>query len=297
MSQTDNLIFNELAAKRDVCLPNVGSLIVRCTGAKRLSARRLLPPHTDILFSKESRGTSLVDTIATVAGVSQERAAAIYGQWLQNNLREGVLTIEGVGVIHENEFAADRQFDNLINPMGNKEIRIQPLTNWFVISFAVLCLLFAIGVAGYIIYSEHIFADKMEKSSVGKIAAAPTVAEPVVAEQPTAEPAETTQTKAPVQNAAEQTTANEEQQTDILPMSVGNSYAVWGVYAELANAEEWQSRVNRRFTDLDARIYRYGERYMVALFECNTRSECVRKAESLKERSHTFDEVWVYTKQ
>lgn len=297
MSQTDNLIFNELAAKRDVCLPNVGSLIVRCTGAKRLSARRLLPPHTDILFSKESRGTSLVDTIAAVAGVSQERASAIYGQWLQNSLREGVLTIEGVGVIRESGFVADLQFDNLINPMGNKEIRIRPLTNWLVISFAVLCLLFAIGVAGYIIYSEHIFADKMEKSSVGKITAAPTVAEPVVAEQPTAEPAETTPTEAPLQNAAEQMTANEEQQTDILPMSVGNSYAVWGVYAELANAEEWQSRVNRRFADLDARIYRYGERYMVALFECNTRSECVRKAESLKERSHTFDEVWVYTKQ
>ena len=81
----------------------------------------------------------------------------------------------------------------------------------------------------------------------------------------------------------------------VLPLSAGRSYAVWGVYIELVNAEAGQRAGNRRYSDIDARIYRYGERYMVALFDNETRSECVREVERLKERSRAFGEVWVYT--
>ena len=78
-------------------------------------------------------------------------------------------------------------------------------------------------------------------------------------------------------------------------MTAGYSYAVWGVYVELVNAEDGMKTVNRRFDDIDSRIYRYGDRYMVALYERPTRSECVRIVENLKERSKSFGEVWVYT--
>lgn len=296
MSQIDNLIFNTLVDGRDLCLPEVGSLVVRRKGAVRLSARRLMPPQTDIVFSKERRGAVLTDIIASVASVSQQRAEDIYRQWLQNRRREGTVAIEGVGEIGDNGFLIDEQLRNLINPMGDKEIRIRPLTNWLLISFAVLCLLFAIGVAGYIIYSERMFADKMDKASVGR----PSVEQ---TQTPAVEPIEQTAEQEPVEteapSVAEQPGVAEAEQpvvTDaVLPLSAGRSYAVWGVYIELANAEAGQRTVNRRFSDIDASIYRYGERYMVALFDNETRSECVREVERLKERSRAFGEVWVYT--
>lgn len=296
MSQIDNLIFNTLADGRDLCLPEVGSLLVRRTGAKRLSSRRLVPPQTDIVFSKERRGALLTDIIASVAGVSQERAEEIYRQWLQNRRHEGAVAIEGVGEIGGNGFLIDEQLRNLINPMGDKEIRIRPLTNWLLISFAVLCLLFAIGVAGYIIYSERMFADKMDKASVGRSAVVQTqnpAVEPIeqTAEQEPAEAGQPVETEAPSVAETEQPIVTDA----VLPLSAGRSYAVWGVYMERANAEAGQRTVNRRYSDIEARIYRYGERYMVALFDRDTRSECVREVEALKGRSRAFGEVWVYT--
>lgn len=306
MSQIDNIIYNTLASGRDLYLPDVGSLIVRHSGAKRISARRLLPPQTTIVLSKEERGTSIVALIASAANVTPERAEAIYRNYLQQTMRDGHLTIEGVGEICDAKFLIDTQFNNLINPMGNNEIRIRPLTNYLLISFAALSLLFALGVAGYIIYSEQIFADKMDKASVGRANIAKAerpVAEPV---EPTEQPTQSEQTATaeepalPAQPIADEQTAETTQQNDtevITHTQSGRSYAVWGVYIERVNAEAAQRSVNRRFTDLNARIYRYSDRYMVALFDCDTRSECVSRVERLRESSRSFAEVWVYTKR
>lgn len=300
MSQTDNIIYNALASGRDLYLPDVGSLIVRHTGAKRLSARRMLPPQTSITLSKEERGVSIVALIASAADVTHERAEAIYRNWLQSASRDGHLAIEGVGEIRDSKFLIDTQFNNLINPMGNTEIRIRPLTNYLLISFAVLSLLFALGVAGYIIYSEQIFADKMDKASVGRANIAKAeqpVAEPVV---PTEQPTQSEQTATAAQPTTNEQTAETAQPIDanaIIRTQSGRSYAVWGVYIEQVNAEAAQRSVNRRFTDLNARIYRYGDRYMVALFDCDTRSECVSRVERLRESSRSFGDVWVYTKR
>lgn len=312
MSQIDNIIYNTLASGRDLYLPDVGSLIVRHTGAKRLSARRLLPPQTTIVLSKEERGVSIVALIASAANVTPERAEAIYRNWLQHSSREGRVAIEGVGEICDSRFLIDTQFNNLINPMGNNEIRIRPLTNCLLISFAALSLLFALGVAGYIIYSEQIFADKMDKASVGRAnieKAEQPVAEPV---EPTEQPTQTEQNaivkglalpeqaataEQPIAGGQTVETAQPIDTDTILPTQAGQSYAVWGVYIERVNAEAAQRSVNRRFTYLNARIYRYGDRYMVALFDCDTRSECVSRVERLRESSRSFAEVWVYTKR
>lgn len=306
MSQIDNIIYNTLASGRDLYLPDVGSLIVRHSGAKRLSARRLLPPQTTIAFSQEERGVSIVALIASAANVTPERAEAIYRNYLQQTMRDGHLAIEGVGEICDAKFLIDTQFNNLINPMGNNEIRIRPLTNYLLISFAALSLLFALGVAGYIIYSEQIFADKMDKASVGRANIAKVeqpVAEPV---EPTEQPILTEQTATaeepalpgqPIADGQTIKTAQTLNTDTITRTQSGRSYAVWGVYIERVNAEAAQRSVNRRFTDLNAHIYRYSDRYMVALFDCDSRSECVSRVEQLRESSRSFAEVWVYTKR
>lgn len=309
-AQIDNLIFNTLADGRDLYLPDVGSLIVRRNGAARVSSGRLVPPFTDIVFSRELRGEVLTDIIAAKANVSQERATEIYRQWLQHASADGAVIIGGVGEIRNEKFMTDQNFDNMANPEGRTEMRINPVTNYLLLSFAILCIVFAVGVAGYIFYSEQVFSEQMGKGvpTPQTVAAETVVAVSVetvesvagerIADANTEHPAIVAEGETPV--AADTKTAVEVERpiegfNGVIPMKTGYSYAVWGVYMEFANAEDGMNSVNRRFDDLHSRIYRYGERYMVALYECPTRSECVRIVENLKERSKSFREVWVYT--
>lgn len=301
-AQIDNLIFNTLAGGHDLYLPDVGSLIVRRNGAARISSGRLVSPFTDIVFSRELRGEVLTDIIAAKANVSQERATEIYRQWLQHASVNGGVLIGGVGEIRNEKFTTDQNFDNMANPEGRNEIRINPVTNYMLLSFAVLCIVFAVGVAGYIFYSEQVFSDQMGKGVPPRTAVVESVADvpvetvAVVEEESVAAAAE----EQPVQIAESESVVESEQRpaeglNGVLPMTAGYSYAVWGVYVELVNAEDGMKTVNRRFDDIHSRIYRYGDRYMVALYERPTRSECVRIVENLKERSRSFREVWVYT--
>ena len=297
-AQIDNLIFNTLAEGHDLYLPEVGSLIVRSNGAARISSRRLVPPFKDIVFSRELRGEVLTDIIAAKANVSQERATEIYRQWLQHASVNDAVLIGGVGEIRNGKFITDQNFDNMANPEGRNEIRINPVTNYVLLSFALLCIVFAVGVAGYIFYSEQMFSDQMGKGDLPQTAVvesvvpvpvdtvdAITVEQVVEAEeQPVSEPESVAEPERPIEGF-----------NGVLPMTAGYSYAVWGVYVEYANAEDGMKTVNRRFEDIHSRIYRYGDRYMVALYERPTRSECVRIVENLKERSKSFGEVWVYT--
>lgn len=300
-AQIDNLIFNTLAGGHDLYLPDVGSLIVRRNGAARISSGRLVSPFTDIVFSRELRGEVLTDIIAAKANVSQERATEIYRQWLQHASVNGGVLIGGVGEIRNEKFITDQNFDNMANPEGRNEIRINPVTNYMLLSFAVLCIVFAVGVAGYIFYSEQVFSDQMGKgvpsrtAVVESVATVPVETVAVVEEESVAAAAE----EQPVQIAEPEPVVESERPAEglngVLPMTAGYSYAVWGVYVELVNAEDGMKTVNRRFDDIHSRIYRYGDRYMVALYERPTRSECVRIVENLKERSKSFREVWVYT--
>lgn len=300
-AQIDNLIFNILAGGHDLYLPDVGSLIVRRNGAARISSGRLVPPFADVVFSRELRGEVLTDIIASKANVSQERAAEIYRQWLQHATVGEVVLIGGVGEIRDGKFITDKNFDNMANPEGRNEVRINPVTNYILLSFALLCIVFAVGVAGYIFYSEQVFSSMMGKGDIPQTVVVESVV-PVPADTADASSDESSAAVAEeqrVQSAEEKSVVEPERPVEglngVLPMTTGYSYAVWGVYVEFDNAEEGMKTVNRCFDDIDSRIYRYGDRYMVALYERPTRSECVRIVENLKERSKSFGEVWVYT--
>lgn len=293
--EVDILIFDALAQGHDVCLPGRGSLIVCRTGARRLSSRRLSSPHTDILFSAEQRGRSVPDMIAEVSGVTPERASDIYAQWLQAAERDGVLTVGGVGELRDGKFIINEKFDDMANPEGRKTVDVRPRTNYILYSFAAVCMLFAVAVAGYVISGHFRSFSGPVRGNSASVAeqAAPAVPElPAAAEN--AVPEETPQAVAEPSLPAEPVVVTEAG-TEIIPMTAGNTYAVWGVYVQLANAEDAIRTLRARYDDLECGIYDYGDRYMVALDEFSSRSECVRFVESLKGRSKAFREVWAYT--
>lgn len=287
--QVDNLIANTLLDEGEVYLPEVGTLILVRHSAKLLSKKELQRPYRELRLTKEQRGESLLWHISKIAGVSAERASDIYTEWLAQSLRNKILTINGLCVIENNNIATDKTFEDMANPKGRGAVKVNPHTNYIIYIVAGVCMGFALGVAGYVLHSNGTLDNLFAKQ---KIAPASVAFENAVAEatQPT-EPTVEIVEEPVVAEVATPTIPT------ILPMQKGNSYAVWGVYNELKNAEEAEAWLAEKFPEIEANIYQYDARYMVALCELSSRSECGRKVSAWKAESKSFKSVWVYTRE
>ena len=291
--QIDNLIANTLLDEKEIYLPSVGTLILARSAAKLLSKKALQPPYYQLRYTTEERGVSVINCISRVASISAERASDIYDEWLSQSQRNGVLTINGVCILEKGNITTDNTFENMANPKGRNAVKLHPRTNYLIYIIAGVCIGFAVGIAGYILHSngtfDNLFAeDKVAPPSAAfeNIAEQPApVTEPVV-EVPEAVAAE-------VQPTEEVTTPSE---VIAIPMQRGSSYAVWGVYSELKNAEAAKAMLGNKHPEIGAEIYQYDGRYMVALCEVASRSECARNVTAWKAQSTIFKEVWVYTR-
>ena len=152
---------------------------------------------------------------------------------------------------------------------------------------------FALGIAGYVLYTNGTLDNLFAKKS---IAPASEAFESIVEE-----PSQPIEPIVEVVKVVEQTTEQVVEQSvkpTILPMQKGSSYAVWGVYNELKNAEDAVSWLTTRIPEIGGvNIYDYDGRYMVALCEVALRSECGRKVSAWKAQHKSCKSVWVYTRE
>ena len=272
--------------------------------AKRLSSRRLQPPYRELRFTGEQRGVSLVEYIAQKAGVTAERAGDIYNEYVAQSMRDGVFIIEELCTISNKRVEVLQQFEDMANPNGRSVVKVNPRTNYIIYAVAALCTLFALGVAGYVLYLNDVFNFGGKVAPAEEAFVAAVVEEQATAEQtepkveavevaePTAEPTEVVaepvvEVAEPVETAVAPT---------VLPMQRGKSYAVWGVYNELKNAEDAIGWLGKKFPSLEPKIYDYDGRYMVALYELSPRSAVGNKVKQLKAQNKSFKSVWVYTR-
>ncbi len=306
--QIDTIIFNTLRKGRDLYLPSVGTLVVRRASAERSSKHRVEAPYREVVFTGENRGVSLIDIIVLIASVTQERALDIYSQWLQQSQTDGVVTIGGVGVVRDRQFIAEKSFAEKMNP-SRKFVALPSRSHKTLYAFVALCVLVAVGVGGYMLYSNGALQSVRSVANQEQVAeeSQSTLIEPTASseqeptsaqETVTAPSVASEQSAVAVQELVVEQAVVSPHTTDaytLLPMSAGYSYAVWGVYSERANAERYMRAVKSRFSDLESHIYIYGERYMVAVYERPSRSECVRLVARLKSRDAAFKDMWVYT--
>ena len=286
--QVDNLIANTLLDEGEVYLPEVGTLILVRHAAKLLSKRELQRPYRELRLTKEQRGVSITTHISTITGVSAERASDIYAEWLAQSLRNNILQINGLCSIEDGKIMTDKTFEDMANPKGRGTVKINPRTNYFIYIIAGVCMGFALGIAGYVLYSNGTLDNLFAKQ---KIAPASEAFESVAVEatQPTEE------VVAVVEQPIEEVSTPAE--PAILPMQKGSSYAVWGVYNELKNAEDALNWLSTRIPEIEGvSIYNYDGRYMVALCEVASRSECGRKVSAWKAQHKSCKSVWVYTR-
>lgn len=286
--QVDNLIANTLLDEGEVYLPEVGTLILVRHAAKLLSKKELQRPYRELRLTKEQRGVSITTHISTITGVSAERASDIYAEWLAQSLRNNILQINGLCSIEDGKIMTDKTFEGMANPKGRGTVKINQRTNYFIYIIAGLCMGFALGIAGYVLYTNGTLDNLFAKQ---KIAPASEAFESVAVEatQPTEE------VVAVVEQPIEEVSAPAE--PAILPMQKGSSYAVWGVYNELQNAEKAVEWLSTRIPEIEGvSIYDYDGRYMVALCEVASRSECGRKVSAWKAQHKSCKSVWVYTR-
>lgn len=296
--QVDALIYNSLCKNESLWIPEVGTLVVRRVAPEQTSSKRIEAPRREVLFTGERRGLSLVDVVANAANLPEERATAICEQWHQQSLKDGVVTIGGVGTIANRVFTASSELVAALNP-AKRALKLRSRTPWGVYTFAVLCVLAAVGTAIYVLYNEQLFAERMGKSElvveaeVATVEAAASVVEEV--QTPAAEVVAEVADAAPTVQEVEPTVETPTLSPLAMPMSKGCSYAVWGVYSEEANATRYKALLEERYADMEPRIFEYKGRYMVAIYETSLRSECVKLVDLLKSSDRAFKEVWVYT--
>ena len=298
--QVDRVLANALLDEGEVYLPNVGTLILYRHSAKLLSKKQLQAPYRELRLTKEQRGKSLEAHIAQVANLSAERASDIYAEWLEQSLRNDILTIEGVCCIKNGNITTHQTFEDMANPNGRGTVKVNPRTNYLIYIIAGLCMGFALGIAGYVLYTNGTFDKLTTKQSVAPASEAFEAPQSAVAEvEEVAEVAEVAQPTEEVATAKEEPTevvATPAEPT-ILPMQRGLSYAVWGVYNELPNATKAVEWLSTRIPEIEGvKIYDYNGRYMVALCEVASRSECGRKVSAWKTKHISCKSVWVYTR-
>ena len=83
---------------------------------------------------------------------------------------------------------------------------------------------------------------------------------------------------------------------EIPALQSGKSYAVWGVYTKLESAEKYIKWLADNYPEIEAKIYLYDSRYMVALCEVSSRNACGNKVSAWKKQHKSFKDVWVYTR-
>lgn len=296
--QVDRVLANALLDEGEVYLPNVGTLILRRHAAKLLSKKQLQSPYRELRLTKEQRGESLATYIAQVANVSAERASDIYTEWLEQSLRNDILTIDGVCCIEKGTITTHQTFEDMANPNGRGTVKVNPRTNYLIYIVAGLCMGFALGIAGYVLYTNGTLDKLLAKQRIAPASEAFEASQSAVTEviQP-AEPAVAVVEEPVVAEVTEVAEVVAPSKPTILPMQKGKSYAVWGVYNELRNAEKAVSWLSTRIPEIvGVNIYDYNGRYMVALCEVASRSECGRKVSAWKAEHVSCKSVWVYTR-
>ena len=309
--QIDNLIANTLLDGDEVFLPNIGTLILYRHPAKRLSSKKLQRPYHELRLTSEERGANILVLISKIASVDEERASDIYTEWLTQSQRNGVTTIDTVCSIENGVVTTIESFETMANPKGRGVTKINPRTNYFIYILSGLCIGFALGTAGFVLYSNGTF-DKLlgKEDATAKVAEVaptqPTTVEPTievvaetteVATEPSSEVSTgATNTTASTTEASTGATTAKVAEPEIPALQSGKSYAVWGVYTKLESAEKYIKWLADNYPEIEAKIYLYDSRYMVALCEVSSRNACGNKVSAWKKQHKSFKDVWVYTR-
>ena len=116
VNEVNSLIFNRLVEGGDILIPDIGTLRVVRTDARKIRGRRVEAPSYSIIYDNSFDGLSLVDIIIVSTGVDRFEAEDIVRRWLDKSTIEKTLKIEGVGSLCSSQFTIDDELYQVLNP-------------------------------------------------------------------------------------------------------------------------------------------------------------------------------------
>ena len=300
VAEVNRLLMNLFAAGESVALPSVGTLVPVKRPARRISKRQLLPPLREIDFKSDLVGKSLAERLVVAAHCTQEQAEEIYGRWLGYTFKEGVLTLEGIGVLRNKSFKLDPAFDQRLNPQGRQPIALRVRrrgVDW-AIWLGVVAVVAAVAIGLYA-YNELKGTVKMpwEKVRTTEVAVTP-VAE---VETPTPAPQVTTPAPEPVATPAsapapapapapKPVPVAQPRTEGVHSLQSGHFYVVLGVFSTEENAKRATTKaVGEGLTATT--IYRFGQKFMVSPFTAADSESC---AAFRRTQGSAYPDMWVY---
>lgn len=305
--QVNNIIFNLIVSGRGVWLPDIAALrIVRRPASRGSSSHTIIPPRLTVDFTSQREGISLVDEIARVASIDETAARDIYDRWIDKTLRDGVLTIEGVGVLRGKSFVTDESLAVLLNADSREMVKVVGRRGARCMVVMVAALLLGCAIAAstmiyFLTYGDmsatlsdgetvaeisHVdelpaaesvdaesvaggeYAVEVVEDNIGEMIDDSAVAEVVVQESSTAESIQTTTAKA-----------------DDIRYRV-----IIGSYSTRDNAERAVADAQRRTSELHFEIRPLGRLFAVVAFGAPTREECET---FMRAHRKEFPQAWV----
>ena len=140
VNEVNKIVYNTLVAERAIHLPGVGTLSIVRHAAIAESRNRIASPQWTVEFSSQGVATSVVDAIAIEGGVDVLRAEDIYSRWLDRVRNDSTLSIEGVGVLHNDRFVAENSLLDLFNPSKGATLRVKRKKGGHVVLFVLVII-------------------------------------------------------------------------------------------------------------------------------------------------------------
>ncbi len=297
VNEVNKIIYNRLITEREITLPGIGSLSLVRRAASMSSKEVIVAPRLTIEYSSHTVGYSVVDAIATNGGIDTATAEDIYSRWLEKVRSGSTLTIEGVGILRNKSFEADKELLAMLNGIGDTHVNIVRRRKgrtmlWIGLTLSIIALIVSIAAIFNIdisaISDRATNADKQVETTVENIIIEP-VAEDAASGELTTDVEEDihTQDVVAVENVEVATVVDSWTMRDDI-----RHWVVAGSYSTMSNAESAVETITKRHQDIDCRIITLGKMYAVAIYGSSDRDDCVQYMRKYHKNS---GEAWIFT--
>ena len=293
VSEVNKLIYNILISSGGVLLPEVGTIFIERKPATALSKKRISAPRYELSFSSHRPATSIVDSIQLATNISEKEALDIYERWLDKVRVDGVVTIEGVGVLRNKSFVADRAILAQINPVDNAVIEVITKKNRVALYLALLLSIPTIiaGVKYFIFPNDY----EQENEIVAEISEREIVPQPEQIVTPIVEEEDiVTEEVELVEPVIEQIIQEPEQEVidDWRENSDIRHWAVIGSYSTEDNVNRAITNLEKQHPHLKFSSFKLGSMYAVSPFGSTDRETCEEFVSNYRD---DFKQIWIHT--
>ena len=116
MKAIDKIIFNELASRRAIVLPGIGTLEVTRRAAQMVGGDIKAPVNQVVFSPKEARDIPSVALLMRSMGMEPAAAENAYNAWLLEAMRGDDVIINGTGILKQDFFIPSMELEQMLNP-------------------------------------------------------------------------------------------------------------------------------------------------------------------------------------